>query len=323
MVSRYLQKGQLICLESTTYPGTTREVLVPILEESGLICGEDFWVAYSPEREDPGRKSHNTQSIPKLVGGVDDTATKLAQGLYSKAVEQVVAVAGAEIAESAKLLENIYRAVNIALVNEMKTILTPMGVDVWQVIEAAATKPFGFQAFWPGPGLGGHCIPIDPFYLTWKAKEYGLETQFIELAGGMNTSMPKWVVTRVTEALNDISKPVRNSKILVVGLAYKKNVEDTRESPSFELIELLRELGAKVSYHDPHVPETVPMRKYDLGLQSLDLSVDVLSQQDVVLIATAHDGVNWQVIADHASLVVDTRGVMRRLKKVSAKVVTA
>jgi UDP-N-acetyl-D-glucosamine dehydrogenase len=270
-------------------------------------------VAYSPEREDPGRKDESTKTIPKLVGGIDAASTDVAAALYGKAVREVVRVSSCEVAESAKLLENIYRAVNIALVNEMKTLLTPMGVDVWEVIEAAATKPFGFQAFWPGPGLGGHCIPIDPFYLTWKAREVGESTRFIELAGQVNHRMPGYVVDRLMLGLNQHGKAVKGSRVLVLGLAYKPNVDDVRESPSFELIRRLRGLGAEVDYHDPHVPATHPMRHYpDLPpMQSIAWSDDAVAGYDCVLIATHHDAYDWDAVGRSAQLVVDTRGVMR------------
>ncbi|MEM6505853.1 MAG: nucleotide sugar dehydrogenase, partial [Planctomycetota bacterium] len=290
---------------------------------TGLKLGTDFYLAYSPEREDPGRKSHNTQSIPKLVGGVDETSGQLAAALYRHAITEVIPVSSAEVAESAKLLENIYRAVNIALVNEMKTILTPMGIDVWEVIDAASTKPFGFQAFYPGPGLGGHCIPIDPFYLTWKAKEVGQTTRFIELAGEINHAMPRYVIERTMLALNEHGKAVKGAKILVLGLAYKPDVDDVRESPSFELIKQLVGLGAIVQYNDPHVPSTHKMRKHDLKLSSVPLSPEALASYDCVLIATNHSAYEWELIAEHANLIVDTRGAMRGLGETQNHVVTA
>jgi len=322
-IADHLRPGQLISLESTTYPGTTRNVMQPILETSGLKLGKDFYLAYSPEREDPGRKSHNTKSIPKLVGGVDEESGQLATALYKDAISEVIPVSSAEVAESAKLLENIYRAVNIALVNEMKTILTPMNIDVWEVIDAAATKPFGFQAFYPGPGLGGHCIPIDPFYLTWKAKEVGQTTRFIELAGEINHAMPSYVIERTMLALNDHGKAVKGSKVLVLGLAYKPDVDDVRESPSFELIEQLLDLGAKVDYNDPHVSTTHKMRKHDLKMTSIELSASMLAGYDAVIIATNHSVYDWQMIVDHARLIIDTRGATRKLAVKPTNVVTA
>src|SRR4051812_16695996 len=287
-IAKTLRAGQLVILESSTYPGTTREVILPRLEAKGLKCGKDFFLAYSPEREDPGRKDHNTQTIPKLVGGIDQQSGELAAALYRRAIKVVVPVSSAEVAEAAKILENTYRAVNIALVNEMKIVLGAMGIDIWEVIAAAATKPFGFQAFYPGPGLGGHCIPIDPFYLTWKAREVGHTSRFIELAGEVNRSMPEYVVQRTSLALNDCSKSVKGAKILILGLAYKPDVDDVRESPSFELIEKLEHMGAEVDYHDPHVPATHKMRHHDLQMTSIELSPTALRRYDCVLIATHH-----------------------------------
>ncbi len=309
-IAATLRPGQLIVLESTTYPRTTRDVMLPILAAEGMKLGEDFFLAYSPEREDPGRRDHNTQSIPKLVGGIDAASGEVAVALYQKAIAQVIPVSSAEVAEAAKLLENIYRAVNIALVNEMKTVLTAMGIDIWEVVDAAKTKPFGFQAFYPGPGLGGHCIPIDPFYLTWKAREYGTATRFIELAGEVNRSMPEYVVQRIMLALNEARKPVRGSRILVLGLAYKPDVDDVRESPSFELIEKLEELGAAVDYHDPHVPETHAMRHYDVQKRSVAFSAESLASYDCVVVATHHAWYDWALVGEHARLVVDTRNAM-------------
>ncbi len=322
-IARTLRKGQIIVLESSTYPRTTREVMLPRLEAKGLKLGEDFFLAYSPEREDPGRKDHNTQTIPKLVGGVDPESGRLAVALYRKAIKQVIPVSTAEVAEAAKLLENIYRAVNIALVNEMKIVLAAMGIDVWEVIDAAKTKPFGFQAFYPGPGLGGHCIPIDPYYLTWKAREVDLPTRFIELAGEVNREMPNYVVQRTALALNDQGKSVKNSRILVLGLAYKPDVDDVRESPSFELIEKLIGLGAKVDYNDPHVAATHRMRHYDLKMASVPLSAQTLGSYDCVLVATNHAAYDWQMIADHAKLIVDTRGALRQVKGRREHIVSA
>ena len=311
MVAGVLRRGQLITLESTTYPGTTRGDMLPILEKTGLKAGEDFFVAYSPEREDPGRQDHSTQTIPKLVGGIDEASGRLATLCYGAAIAQVVPVESAEIAEAAKLLENIYRCVNIALVNELKPVLADMGIDVWKVVEAAKTKPFGFQAFYPGPGLGGHCIPIDPFYLTWKAREFGHHTRFIELAGEVNNSMPNYVVRRTMEGLNDLGKPMRGSKVLVIGLAYKPNVDDVRETPAAEIIKLLFEHGADVSYHDPHVPLFAGMRKYmEYRMHSVPLDAAALQAADCVLIVTDHKKVDWQLIGQHARLVVDSRNAM-------------
>jgi UDP-N-acetyl-D-glucosamine dehydrogenase len=312
-IARRLRPGQLVVLESTTYPGTTRQIVLPKLESRGLHCGSDFFLAFSPEREDPGRKNTTTQSIPKLVGGIDETSGELAVALYQHAIKHVISVASAEVAEAAKLLENIYRAVNIALVNEMKMVLTAMNIDIWQVIAAASTKPFGFQPFYPGPGLGGHCIPIDPFYLTWKAYEVGMPTRFIELAGEINHQMPDYVVQRTTLALNDRGKSVKGANILILGLAYKPDIDDVRESPSFELIEKLSHLGATVEYNDPHVPATHRMRNYDLQMRSVPLTPQSLSKYDCVIIATHHSAYDWQMIADHAKLIIDTRGATRNV----------
>ena len=311
-VAQSLRPGQLIVLESTTYPGTTRDIVLPRLEKSGLRLGTGFFLAYSPEREDPGRKDFNTQTIPKLVGGMDAVSGEIAVALYRAAIQQVIPVSTAEVAEAAKILENVYRSVNIALVNEMKLLLGAMGIDVWEVIAAAATKPFGFQAFFPGPGLGGHCIPIDPFYLTFKARVVGLPTRFIELAGEINHAMPQYVVEKTMLALNACGKAVKGSRILVLGLAYKPDVDDVRESPSFELIEKLTDLGAAVDYNDPHVPATHHMRKYgDLGMKSVALTPAVVADYDCVLIATHHKAYDWQMVAAHAKLIVDTRNALK------------
>ena len=310
MVARTLHPGQLVVLESTTYPGTTREKCLPILRSSGLECGSDFFLAFSPEREDPGRKDVATKSIPKLVGGVDPVSTKLAVEMYGAAVEQVVAVDSAEVAEAAKLLENIYRAVNIALVNELKPVLHAMDIDIWKVIRAANTKPFGFQAFFPGPGLGGHCIPIDPFYLTWRAREFGHHTRFIELAGEVNSAMPRYVVSRATKGLNQLGKAVRGSRILVCGIAYKPDIDDIRETPAAEIIQLLADLGADVCYHDPHVPHFPRMRRHDFHMDSVELTKKTLHECDCVLIVTNHQVIDWQLIAQEAKLIVDTRNAM-------------
>jgi UDP-N-acetyl-D-glucosamine dehydrogenase len=311
-VARTLRPGQLVVLESTTYPGTTRGVLMPILERSGVKCGPGgFGLAFSPEREDPGRTDWTTARIPKLVGGIDGPSLDAAAALYGAAFASVVRCSSCEVAEAAKILENTYRAVNIALVNELKVLFTAMGIDVWEVIEAARTKPFGFQAFYPGPGLGGHCIPIDPFYLTWKAREVGLPTRFIELAGEINHRMPEYVVSRLALALNDRSRAVRGSRVLVLGLAYKPDIDDVRESPSFELIEKLRDLGAEVDYHDPHVPRTHQMRRYDLRMESVPLTPASLASYDAVIVSTAHRATDWAMVAKHSKLVIDTRNALR------------
>jgi UDP-N-acetyl-D-glucosamine dehydrogenase len=307
MVRDVLVKGQLVVLESTTYPGTTREVVKPILEESGMKAEKDFYLAYSPEREDPGRSDFTTSTIPKVVGGFGPKSLELATALYGAAVAKVVPVSSCEVAESAKILENVYRCVNIALINEMKMLFDKMGIDVWEVVAAASTKPFGFQPFYPGPGLGGHCIPIDPFYLTWKAHAFDTSTRFIELAGEINRQMPKYVIARLAEALNEHGKPIKGSKILVLGLAYKKNVDDIRESPSIELIEMLRARGALVDYNDPFVPKTPKQREHNLGMSSRELNEAMLREYDCILIATDHSAYDYPWILRHAQLVVDTR----------------
>jgi UDP-N-acetyl-D-glucosamine dehydrogenase len=310
-----LRKGQLIVLESSTYPGTTREDLKPILEARGLKSGRDFWLAYSPEREDPGNASFGTNDIPKVVGGDGAAALDLAVALYDQVVVKTVPVSSPETAETVKLTENIFRAVNIALVNELKVICAAMGIDVWEVIDAARTKPFGFMPFYPGPGLGGHCIPIDPFYLTWKAREFGVNTRFIELAGEINTAMPRYVVGRLAEELStQRSKALKGARILMLGLAYKKNVDDMRESPALTLIELLEKAGAKVSYHDPFIPAVKPSREHGTltGRRSVPLTARSLSGADAVLIVTDHDDVDYAMVAKHARLVLDTRNAMAR-----------
>jgi UDP-N-acetyl-D-glucosamine dehydrogenase len=297
----------------------------PILDATGLKRNEDYFLAYSPEREDPGNPNFSASVIPKLVGGTDEASGKLAYALYSRVVSKAHFVSSAEVAETAKLLENIFRAVNIALVNEMKTVLTDMNIDVWEVIQAASTKPFGFMPFFPGPGLGGHCIPIDPFYLTWKAKEVGRNTRFIELAGEVNTAMPHYVVDRTQGALNDDRKSVKGAKVLVMGVAYKKNIDDSRESPSAEIIELLRDRGAEVSYHDPFIPSYPSMRKYRIDLKSVPLTPDTLRSMDCILILTDHDAVDYGMLGEHATLVVDTRNAMASvpLSRRRARVVKA
>ncbi len=310
-IARRLRRGQLVVLESTTYPGTTDDELRPILETSGLRCGEDFLLAFSPEREDPGRKDFSTRTIPKIVGGVDPEATRVAAALYGSALAKVIPVTGARVAESTKLLENVFRSVNIALVNELKVIFDRMGIDVWEVIRAAETKPFGFMAFYPGPGLGGHCIPLDPFYLSWKAAEFGEWARFIELAGEINTRMPRYVAGKVAEALNADGKPVKGARVLVLGLAYKANVDDDRESPSYEIIEALREAGAEVDYCDPHFPVAKKTRRHDLSaLRSVPVDGDVFGRYDAVVLATAHDAFRDGALYRKAQLVVDTRNVV-------------
>jgi UDP-N-acetyl-D-glucosamine dehydrogenase len=306
-LSRHLHRGQLIILESTTYPGTTVDLLLPLLEQSGLQGGQDFFLAYSPEREDPGNKDFSTRTIPKVVGGIDSTSRDLAVALYEPVVDGVVPVSSTGVAEACKILENTYRAVNIALVNELKIVFDAMGIDVWEVIAAARTKPFGFQAFYPGPGLGGHCIPIDPFYLTWAARKYGVHTRFIELAGEINTAMPQHVVNRVAEALNEQARPLKGSRVCVLGVAYKKDVDDPRESPAFTILELLAQRGAVVSYHDPHIPRLPRMRHHRIRLESQPLTESFLAGQDCVVIVTDHSAFDFPWIVQHAPLVVDTR----------------
>ncbi len=319
VISKYLRAGQLVALESTTYPGTTRELMKPILEESGLKAGKDFFMAYSPEREDPGNKNFTTKTIPKVVGGLTSKCRKAACGVYELAIEKVVPVSSVEAAEATKILENVYRCINIAMVNELKVVFDRMGIDVWEVIKAASTKPFGFSAFYPGPGLGGHCIPIDPFYLTWKARQYGMPTRFIELAGEINTNMPNYVVSKVMNALNEDKKSLNGSKILILGLAYKKDIDDVRESPSIELIELLREKGAKVDYNDPYIPKTQKQRQHDLKMSSKKLSSKMLSSYDAVLISTDHSDYDYKQIIENAQLVIDTRNATSEYIKTKTK----
>jgi UDP-N-acetyl-D-glucosamine dehydrogenase len=321
MAAKTLRPGQLIVLESTTYPGTTRDVMLPILEESGLKVGEDFFLAYSPEREDPGNLDFSASGIPKVVGGIDALSLELAMALYSRAVVRTIPVSSCEVAEACKILENTYRSVNIAMVNELKVLFDRIGIDVWEVIEAAKTKPFGFQAFYPGPGLGGHCIPIDPFYLSWVARKYEMSTRFIELAGEINTSMPKYVVTRLMEALNSVGKPVRGSKIGVLGVAYKKDVDDPRESPSFKLMELLQAAGAVLSYNDPHIPTLPSMRHYKVPrLASEAMTPDYLASLDCVLIATDHSAYDWDFVVRYAPLVIDTRNATKDVTQMRHKI---
>jgi len=312
-IRRHLRRGQLIVLESTTYPGTTDELVRGVLEQGGLTAGVDFFLAFSPEREDPGNKSHSTPTIPKVVGGIDGVSGDVAQRLYDAAVAKTVRVSSARVAEATKLTENIFRAVNIALVNELKIVYDKMGIDIWEVLDAASTKPFGFMRFNPGPGWGGHCIPLDPFYLAWKAREYGVSTKFIELAGEVNVRMPEYVVGKLQEALNDCGRAVKGAKVLVLGLAYKKDIDDPRESPAFEVIHELLKLGADVSYHDPFVPVAPKMRSWPNlpAMTSRPLTPEVLSSADVALLITDHSIVDYDLVLKNAPLIVDTRGIYR------------
>jgi UDP-N-acetyl-D-glucosamine dehydrogenase len=304
----HLRAGQIVSLESTTYPGTTEEELKPRIESRGLVVGRDVFLVFSPEREDPGNPSFETRTIPKVCGGVTPACLEAGIALYEQAIDRVVPVSSTRAAEMTKLLENIHRAVNIGLVNEMKIIADRMGIDIHEVIRAAATKPFGFVPYWPGPGLGGHCIPIDPFYLTWKAREYGLNTRLIELAGEINRAMPEWVVAKLADALNDRGRALKGSRILVLGIAYKKNVDDMRESPAVELMELLVKKGARVDYSDPHVPVFPKMREHSFDLKSVSLTAEVLAAYDACLVATDHDAFDYALIQKHAKLIVDSRG---------------
>jgi UDP-N-acetyl-D-glucosamine dehydrogenase len=322
-IARHLRQGQLIVLESTTYPGTTDEVVRPILEAGGLRCGRDFHLAYSPEREDPNNAAYTTRTIPKLVGGITPACGEVAAALYSSAVERVVPVSHAGVAEAAKLLENIYRCVNIALVNELKVLFDRMGLDVWEVITAAATKPFGFTPFYPGPGLGGHCIPIDPFYLTWRARQYELTTRFIELAGEVNHAMPAYVVDKLADALNDRGKSLNGSRILILGVAYKRDVDDDRESPAFKLMELLERKRAEIAYHDPYVPFLKRSRQHDFELESVPLTESELAQADAVVIATDHSVFDYSFIVRASRLVIDTRNATRGVVEGHEKIVHA
>lgn len=322
-VSKFLQPGQLVVLESTTYPGTTREQLVPILEESGLKAGSDFFVAFSPEREDPGNKHYTTRTIPKLVGAMTAEGVKAAEKVYSCAVENVVTVSSPEVAEMAKITENTYRAVNIALVNELKMLATRMGVDIWEVIRAASTKPFGYTPFYPGPGLGGHCIPIDPFYLTWKAHQFGMPTRFIELAGEINTGMPSFVVSIITRALNDRKKSVRGSRVLILGMAYKPDIDDIRETPALQVMDQLLELGAEVDYNDPYVGSIGQTRQTSRRPVSVELTDSSLSGYDCTVIITDHSCYDYQWIVDNSSLVIDTRNACSDVTAGTEKIVKA
>ncbi len=325
-ISKYLRKGQLVILESTTWPGTTEELIIPILErESGLIAGEDFYVAYSPEREDPGNANFNTSKIPKVVGGHGANALKLACALYDTSIVKTVPVTDTKTAEAVKLTENIFRSVNIALVNELKVVYSEMGIDVHEVLDAADTKPFGFMKFTPGPGLGGHCIPIDPFYLTWKAREFEQDTKFIELAGQINTYMPKYVVQKTVEALNSHKKSINGSKILLIGLAYKPDVDDDRESPTYKLMDYFTEMGAEISYYDPHLPVIKKTREHAhwAGKQSIEWNKKNIQSADVVVISTNHSEIDYNDLADWSQLIVDTRNSVKSGTKNSRKIFKA
>jgi UDP-N-acetyl-D-glucosamine dehydrogenase len=323
-IAARLRPGQLVVLESTSYPGTTRGTVQPILETGGLRAGRDFFLAFSPEREDPGNPTYSGKSIPRVVGGLDARSLDLAAGLYGQVMVQVVRVSSPEVAEACKILENTYRAVNIALVNELKVLYDRMGIDVWEVIEAARTKPFGFQPFYPGPGLGGHCIPIDPFYLTWVARKHGLSTRFIELAGEINMAMPAYVVAKVADALNERGKPVKGSKVTLLGMAYKKDVDDTRESPGFEILELLLNKGAMVQYNDPHIPRLPAVRRHpDRHVTSQALTAEYLAEQDCLVVVTDHSAYDWPWLVEHAPLVIDTRNATRHVTANRERIVRA
>jgi UDP-N-acetyl-D-glucosamine dehydrogenase len=321
-IARYLRKGQLVSLESTTYPGTTREILLPKFEGKDLKVGKDFFLVFSPEREDPGNPGYNTKNIPKVVGGITPACTKAGKMLYEQTIDQVIVVSSPEVAEFTKLLENIFRGVNIALVNELKILSDKMGIDIWEVIKASSTKPFGFMPFYPGPGLGGHCIPIDPFYLSWKAKEYDFNTRFIELAGEINTGMPAYVISKIIDLLNANRKCLNKAKILVLGIAYKKDTDDSRESPGLEIIAILKDKGARVDYNDPHIPSFSGIRRYpDLAMKSIRLSEKKLWQYDCVVIITDHSQYDYPWIVKHSRLIVDTRNAVKNLK--NSKIVKA
>ena len=316
LIKDHLREGQLLILESTTYPGTTAEEIVPVIEKVGFKVGENFYIGYSPEREDPGNKDYTTKTIPKVVSGHTKNCLEVTTALYDQIVDQTVPVSSTQVAEMTKILENIHRAVNIGLVNELKMVADKMNIDINEVIKAAATKPFGFTPYYPGPGLGGHCIPIDPFYLTWKAKEMGINTRFIELAGEINSAMPSYVVSKVTDALNTVGKSISGSKILILGLAYKKNIDDLRESPSLELIELLLEKGAHVDYSDPFIAETHKTRKNDFNMKSISINKESLNSFNLAILATDHDDFDYKLIEKESKLIIDTRGKFKVSKKV-------
>jgi UDP-N-acetyl-D-glucosamine dehydrogenase len=311
MIAPYFRKGQMLALESTTWPGTTKEILLPYIEKAGLTVGEDFFLVYSPEREDPGNPNFTTRTIPKVVGGHTPACKDAGVGLYETFIDHVVPVSSTEVAEMVKLLENIHRSINIGLVNELKVVADAMGLDIFEVIDAAKTKPFGFTAYYPGPGIGGHCIPIDPFYLTWKAREYGLHTRFIELAAEINAAMPQYVVDKTVRALNTAGKSLNGAKVLALGIAYKRDVDDMRESPSVFVMEHLRDWGANIAYSDPNVPVFPDMREHDFDLSSVDLTPETLASYDAVVLLTDHTDFDYDMIKTHASIVVDTRGKFR------------
>lgn len=322
-ISKHLRREQLVILESSTYPGTTEEVMRPILEKSGLKCHKDFYLAFSPEREDPNNPDFTTRTIPKVVGASDPHSLELTKTLYDQVIIQTVPVSSSQAAEATKLLENIFRSVNIALVNEMKIILQRMGIDIWEVIDAAATKPFGFMPFYPGPGLGGHCIPIDPFYLTWKAREFDVSTRFIELAGEVNTDMPYYVIRRLGDALNLQKKSINGSRILILGMSYKKNIDDLRESPSLKLMDILFEFGATVDYNDPYIPELWKTRKYEFHNKSVELTEENLKSYDAVLVSTDHALYDWDFIVANSNIIIDTRNATKNVKQGREKIFKA
>jgi len=352
-IQKYFRKGQLVTLESTTYPGTTEEILLPLFEEAPVqqakvkmallpegeeftgkdtylnslpekfVVGQDFFLAYSPEREDPNNPEFNTKTIPKVIGGVTENCLEVARSLYDQVIVKTVPVTSPRVAEATKIVENVYRSINIALVNELKMVFQKMDIDVWEVIDAASTKPFGFKAFYPGPGLGGHCIPIDPFYLTWKAREYEINTKFIELAGEINTFQPYYVVQRAMEVLNENKKALKGSNILILGVAYKKNVDDMRESPSLKLIEILREHGATVDYNDPYIPKLPPTRKYKYNMRSVELTKDNIARYDLILLSTNHDDYDYEFIHSNAQLILDTRNAFKQKGLVNGKIYKA
>jgi UDP-N-acetyl-D-glucosamine dehydrogenase len=322
-ISENMKRGQLIVLESTTYPGTTEEILLPKFQARGWREGVDFYLAYSPEREDPGNREYTTKSIPKVVGGLTSHCQKVAKTLYEQIIDDVVVVSTIRVAEMTKLLENIYRSVNIALVNELKMLADRMGIDIWEVIEAASTKPFGYSPFYPGPGMGGHCIPIDPFYLSWKAKEYDFATRFIHLSGEINVSMPYYVVSKAIDALNETGKSIKGARILILGVAYKRDIDDTRESPALAVMKLLQDRGAKITYNDPHVPRLHPMRKYNFTMRSQPLTDELLREVELVLIITDHSQYDYRWIVNNSSLVVDTRNVTKGIRSARARIIKA